>query len=83
MTNFVIQVFFFAKRSGRIHRCPTDTNEVFLNEGCHIRSFFLFSVGLIRLTVIIYNVRILNKDSLHVFSKILLCVLFLHLDINR
>ena len=28
MTKFVIQVFFFAKRSGRIHTCPTDTNEL-------------------------------------------------------
>ena len=33
---------------------------------------FLFGVRLIRLiAIIVYNVRILNKDRLHMFSKVL------------
>ena len=34
------------------------------------RGFFLFGVSLIGLTaIVVYEVRILNKDSLHMFSK--------------
>ena len=39
----------------------------------HIIEVFLFGIRLIRLTaIVVYKVKILNKDSLPMFSKILI-----------